>query len=337
MIGRTRSATVVHAVLGAALLGLSACGSPMGSETDGDASPDAARPDSVASEDTQDGGVSVDGDPDAVADALDAADAVHEADASPDVIVTPGMLDTTVVAQIVEPEGSGKDDGGASFTDKNYWNFCMPGAATVALYHFLPKNVTAWPAASFKEPKNQPSTIPAAGTYWESDEKVNGYHTYGRSYLMYLAEEVKPPSYGTAGMANFSTYPSTGANMTDLRDALNWEASGHAKDYATFFYSIVSASGLTQATLHADVTKTIDGGHAVVVAADTGLLPNWSRSLSHAITVVGYDDKASTYKYTDTCGVRCNGSSKSKNGGVWTISQVGLYNAIKADGGGYVK
>lgn len=264
-------------------------------------------------------------------------DAPASDDAAPDAALPPGMLDTSVVSQIVEPEGDGKDDASHSFTDKNYWNFCMPGAATVALYYFLPSNVTAWPAGNFREPSNAPSSIPSAGTYWEPDEKVNGYHTYGRAYLMYLAEQVKPPSYAAAGMASFTSYPTTGATLVDVRDAMNWEASGHASNYASFFYSIVSSKGLTTTTLHADVKKTIDGGHAVVAAVDTGYLPNWSRSLSHAITIVGYDDAATTYKYTDTCGTHCNGSSKSKNGGVWTIAQTALFNGIESDASGYVK
>jgi hypothetical protein len=279
----------------------------------------------------------------AIEAATDVADVRTTEDAAPDVVVTPdaglppGMLDTSIVSQIVEPEGDGKDDASHSFTDQNYWNFCMPGAATVALYYFLPSDVTGWAAGNFREPSNAPSTIPTAGTYWKSDENVNGYHTYGRAYLMHLAEEVKPPSYAAPGMASFTTYPTTGANLVDVRDAMNWEASGHAASYSTFFYSIVSSKGLTAAALHSDVKKTIDGGHAAVAAVDTGYLPNWSRSLSHAITVVGYDDVASTYKYTDTCGVHCNGSSKSKNGGVWTIAQTALFNAIEADGAGYVK
>ena len=313
--------------LGAAL-GLFACGgSPVGSEgDDSGASPDVAHPDAGAAIDAA-----------VIDDAAPSDAASTDAVAPPDAASTPGMLDTSIVSQIVEPEGGGKDDANNSFTDKNYWNFCMPGAATVALYYFLPTNVTAWPAGSFKEPANAPSTIPAGGTYWDSKDKVNGYSTYGRAYLMHLAMQVKPPSYAAPGMVSFASYPSTGANLTDLRDALNWEASGHAKGWATFFYSIVSASSMTQTSLHTDIKKTIDGGHAVVVAADTGLLPNWSRSLSHAITVVGYDDKASTYKYTDTCGIHCNGSAKSKNGGLWTIAQATLYDAIKADGAGYVR
>ncbi|HSQ64426.1 MAG TPA: C39 family peptidase [Polyangiaceae bacterium] len=250
---------------------------------------------------------------------------------------TPGTLDTTIVTQIVEPEGGGKDDSGNSFTDKNYWNFCMPGAATVALYYFLPKDVTSWPAGNFKEPMNAPSTIPSAGTYWKSSDSVNGYTTKGRAYLMHLAEQVKPPSFGTAGLVDFSSYPTTGANLVDVRDVLNWEASGHAQNWSTYFYSVVYAKGLTLTKLHDDVKKTIDGGHAVVVAADTGYLPNWSRSLSHAITIVGYDDVKATFHYTDTCGVHCNGSSKAKNGGLWTIAQKTMLDAVVADGGGYVK
>jgi hypothetical protein len=213
----------------------------------------------------------------------------------------------------------------------------VPGAATVALYYFSPSNVTQWPAGDFKEPANAPNTIPAAGTYWKSDESVNGYHTFGRAYLMHLAEQVKPPSFTTPGIASFTSYPSTGSTIADARDAMNWEASGHAANWSTFFYTLVSASGMTATKLHDDIKKTIDGGHAVVVATDTAYLPNWSRSLSHAITVVGYDDVKTTYKYTDTCGVHCNGSANAKNGGVWTIAQSKLYDGIKADGAGYVK
>ncbi len=308
------------------LLCLSACSD---APVDGASVTDAAAPWDTAVTRLPDSGSADARDAEVVSDAA----VVDAADAS----LPPGVLDTTVVEQIVEPEGSGKDDANNSYTDQNYWNFCMPGAVTVALYYFLPSNVTTWPAADFKEPANAPNTIPAAGTHWKSDEKVNGYHTYGRAYLMYLAEEVKPPSFKTAGTASFASYPTTGATLVDAREVLNWEASKHAANYGSFFYSIVSASGLTANKLHADVKSTIDGGHAVVVAADTAKLPNWSRSLSHAITIVGYDDVAKTYKYTDTCGVHCNGSPKSKNGGLWNISQVTMFDSIVADGAGYIK
>lgn len=289
-------------------------------EPDAEVAPDAAEHDAVAIDAAIDAGVT---------------DAAKEA--APVEAGTPGMLDTTIVTQIVEPEGYGKDDAANSYTDKNYWNYCMPGAATVALYYFHPSDVTGWAAGNFKEPANAPSTIPSSGTYWKSSDSVNGYKTVGRAYLMHLAEQVKPPSFSTPGMVSFTTYPSTGANLTDLRDTLNWEASGHATGWSTYFYSIVGASGLTMTKLHDDVKKTIDGGHAVVVAADTGYLPNWSRSLSHAITIVGYDDAKTEFFYTDTCGVHCNGSSKAKNGGLWTIAQKTMLTAITSDGAGYVK
>lgn len=263
-------------------------------------------------------------------------DAQPMADSGPDAGLPPGMLDTTIVAQVVEPEGGGKDDASHSFTDKNYWNFCVPGAAAVALHYWLPKALSQWPAGDFKEPQNAPSTIPAAGTYWKSDENVNGYHTYGRAYVMYLAMQVKPPNYSMAGIASFAQYPSTGSTLADARDAMNWEASGHAANYQQFGFTVVGAANMTAQRLHDDIKKMIDGGHAVVVAADTAYMPNWSRSLSHAITVVGYDDSKVTYKYTDTCGVHCNGSNNSKNGGVWTIAQSKLYDGIKADSGGYI-
>lgn len=305
------------------MLGLSACSASFPIDPTGDTAPMVDAGSDHAAE--------------APVDAGPAHDAAGDSPVTHDAGLPLGMLDTSIVSQIVEPEGDGQDDANQSFTDKNYWNFCMPGAVTVALYYFHPANVISWPAANFKEPSNSPSTIPSAGTYWKSDEKVNGYHTYGRAYLMYLAEQVKPPTYAVAGIASFTSYPTTGANLVDARDALNWEASAHASNYHSFFYSIVSATGLSALTLHGDIKKTIDSGHAVVAAANTGYLPNWSRSLSHAITIVGYDDIATTYKYTDTCGVHCNGSGKAKNGGVWTIAQSALFDAITSDGAGYVK
>jgi hypothetical protein len=270
-----------------------------------------------------------------VADAgvhLDAG--VHDAGTPPSSPTTV-HLDTSVVSLIVEPDGSGHDDLGTSYTDKNYWNFCVPGAVTAALYYWKPANVTGWAAGHFREPSHAPSTIPAAGTYWKSSGSAGGYANKGRAYLMYLAMKVKPPSWGTAGIDNFSVYPTTGANLVDARDALNWEASGHSAGWSTFFYAIVYASTVTQSRMHTHLTGDLRGGHAVVIFADTGYLPNWSRSLSHAITVVGFDDRAGTYQYIDTCGKRCNGASQAKNGGVWTISQSRLTQAVQ-HGAGYV-
>ncbi len=275
------------------------------------------------------------------ADAANAADTQFDsADGHPatDAAHTPGMLDTSVVSQIVEPEGSGHDDKGTYYNDQSYWNFCSPGAVTVALYFIKPDNVVGWPAGYFKEPAYAGScNFPSNGTYWESDESASGYHTFGRAYLMHLALEVDPPSYAEPGLVAFSSCKCTGSFLVDDRDALNWEGSEHATNWKDFHYKIQSMSGFTAAKLHSDVKQDIDQGFAVVAAVDTGYLANWKGvSLSHAITIVGYDDAAATYSYTDTCGTRCNKSGHGKNGGVWTIAQDVMVQAIKGDDSGYV-
>jgi hypothetical protein len=241
-------------------------------------------------------------------------------------------LNTSVVSKIVEPPGSGNDDKGNSYTDKNYWNFCAPGAVTAALSTFT-SAVTSWPAGYFREPHG-PFAI---STYWASSDSVSGYSTVGRAYLMHIALQSKPPNFTYAGLASFSTYPTTGSSLSDSRDVLNWEASGHASGWSSFFYEIVGAGSLASSTLHNDIKRDISGGHALVAAVNTAYLPNWSRSLMHSIAIVGYDDAAGTYKYIDTCGIRCNGSSASKNGGVWSISQSKLHSAIVSAGSGYIR
>jgi hypothetical protein len=147
----------------------------------------------------------------------------------------------------------------------------------------------------------------------------------------------RPPNFSSSGLASFSSYPTTGANLSDSRDVLNWEGSRHASAWDSFFYARVSTSGLTSSKLHGDIVRDIYGGHAVLAAVDTGYLPNWSRSLGHSIAIVGYDDTAHTYTYVDTCGRRCNGASQATNGGLWKISQANLLKAITSWGSGYVR
>jgi len=233
-------------------------------------------------------------------------------------------LSTSVVRKLVEPPGSGNDDRGHAYTDKNYWNFCGPGAVTAGLAYFT-SNVTGWPAGTFTEPYGPHEST----TYWGS--------SIGRAYLMHVAMQVKPPSFTRPGLAHFATYPTTGANLSDSRDVLNWEASKHDDHWSTFFYQTVSASGLSSTTLHHDIARDVYGGHAVLATVDTAYLPNWSRSLGHSILIVGYDDTAGTYAYIDTCGKRCNGSAQATDGGVWQVGQSRLYHAILAHGAGYAR
>jgi len=59
----------------------------------------------------------------------------------------------------------------------------------------------------------------------------------------------------------------------------------------------------------------------------------------HCITVIGYDDSAKTYTYTDTCGKVCGGG---KDGGLNTIDQHRLFSLVMNDSyigsgnGGYI-
>jgi hypothetical protein len=244
-------------------------------------------------------------------------------------------LVTTDTQMIVEPPGSGVDGRGASFVDANYWNFCAPGWATVAAYYFGTSRVTARAAAYYVEPYGPYR----ARTWWASADSVSGYATKGRSYLMYIAEQVFPPGWATPGLAEFSYYPTLGATLEDTRDAINWEISGHTAGWATFFYAVQPTRGSrwSEAQLHADVTWDIAYGNVPVVAAvNTAYLPNWSRALGHTIAIVGYDDAAKTYAYVDTCGKACNNGAGNRNGGVYTIGQHALYLAISSWGTGYV-
>jgi hypothetical protein len=248
---------------------------------------------------------------------------------------TAKRLVTTDTALVVEPPGVGRDDLGTSYSDANYWNFCAPGGATVAAYYFGSSRVTARPAGYYVEPYG-PRRV---RTYWTSADAVNGYPTKGRSFLMYMAEQVFPPGWATPGLDEFSYYPTLGATLPDTRDAINWEVSGHSPGWANWYYAMQPAWGSrwSETQLHADVAWDIGYDNRPVVAAvNTAYLPNWSRSLGHTIVIVGYDDIARTYTYLDTCGKACNGSAGNRNGGVYTISQRALYLAISSWGTGYL-
>ncbi len=251
-------------------------------------------------------------------------------------------LSPTVTAKIVEPQGNLYDDLHHSLSDLNYWNFCSAGGAAVALYWWT-SNVTSWPAGNFSEPYG----THVSTTYWKSSDTgtssdtSNLYSTNGRAYLMYLAEKVKPPSYSRAGIVNFDYYPTHGGSLADIRDALNWEASGHSSGWSNYFYVLRGTSGLTQATFLSDVRQDIANSSAPVVVdvntylSSTTHLPNWSRNLAHTISIIGYNDTNSTLDYTDTCGKACNGSASAGNGGVYVVSYATMYSLLTSLGYGY--
>lgn len=264
---------------------------------------------------------------------------VAPASATPAAFPSSSYLSTSTTAQVIEPEGDLYDDAHQAEADLNYWNFCAAGAGANAVYYFRPTNVTAWPAGNFTEPYGPHIQT----TYWKSSDTTSdtgdGYSSTGRAYIMYMAEQVKPPSYATAGVDNFNTYPTTGASITDLRDAVNWEASNHSSSWSTYFYAYVSTSGLTSTTLHSDIqTDVYSNGAPLVVYVNTYVnsslhLPNWSSSVIHAITIVGYNDSTGMYRYLDTCGAKCGSSS---NGGTHDVSQSTLFSLLTNAGYGFI-
>ena len=241
-------------------------------------------------------------------------------------------LPTRFTARTIEPEGSGTDDAGKSYADRNYWNMCAPGAATVAAYYFGQQ------PAVFTGTYREPYGPKQVATHWDAtDVDDKGYSANGRAYILYMAEAVYPPSFTRAGIDDFDEYPTHGGSADAIRDALNWEMTdrGIIPTWATYFYAIQGNSGarFTQAHLNADIVADIAGsGAAVVVDVDADYLPNWpdlAKPLYHSVTVVGYDNDADTYTYLDTCGRNCGSYT---NGGLHTIAQKQLFKAIQMVG-----
>jgi len=244
------------------------------------------------------------------------------------------LLPYAITAHIVEPDRIGYDDSSPRkyYDDRNYWNFCAPGAATVAAYYFGQRSMGM--TGTFHEPYGPHVTY----THWnESDRDTDGYNAYARAYLLYMAEQVRPPTFGRPGIDDFDDYPTRGGSTESVRDALNWEITdqGMISNWASFFYTIQPNTGsrFSLAHLNADVVSDVYGNDAaVVVSVDADYLPNWrdlARPLYHSITVIGYDNDADTYTYVDTCGVNCGSNS---NGGLHTISQKQLFKAIQMVG-----
>lgn len=249
-------------------------------------------------------------------------------------------LPTRDSARIVEAPGYGTDDNGKSYADANYWNMCSAGAAAVAASYFIPDPVEM--SGTFREPYGPY----AVTTHWDAEgvDSNLGFTAKGRAYLMFMATKVQPPSFDAPGIDDFSTYPTRGGSPQAIRDAINWEISGHLRGgWTTYFYFTQANTGaaFTPDQLNADIVADIWGsGAPVVVAVDADFLPNWpdlAKPLHHAVTVVGYDNVNDTYTYVDTCGRQCGTTS---NGGTHEITQAKLFKAIqmvgRADSDGFL-
>jgi hypothetical protein len=271
------------------------------------------------------------------------------------------LLETDYARWIIEPMGSGRDAKGNSYSNRNYWNLCEPGATAVALYYWQLRtghpDVTgtkgwfldpygseeaAWPSPG---PSIVTSGGKRLGTYWSGSDKTNGYSAHGRGYIMYLGMQIQPPGWQSKGIpvyadaAGVPLYPTIGAPRTNIQVALNWEASDHAPTgWAEFWYAGVMRFEPTLARdLQAAVTLDVGrDGVPVVVELDTHGLPNWQAGsktphIRHAVTIVGYDNAADppTYTYIDTCGRGCNNRAGNQNGKLHVVAQDQMVAAIQ--------
>ena len=125
------------------------------------------------------------------------------------------------------------------------------------------------------------------------------------------------------------------STLIDVRDALNWEASGrNTSTWSNYFYLAVTPGNLSASQLHTYVKSDLYNSQVpLIVSVNENVLPDWSGSSgSHLIAITGYDDNAGTYTYSETCdrtGVACN----TQVVGHYNIGQQLLYSGIQNDNG----
>ena len=240
-------------------------------------------------------------------------------------------LNTSWTQYVEEPLGDyGTDDWPTSYDDANYWKLCAPGALTVASWYSIPSTVQN-KAGWYKEPyASWPAGLSfsdSRGAYWAGGDTINGFTTHGRGYILYMAMKVAPPG-DPVGVDDWSAYPTSGSRgQNQARDALNWEASGHASNWKNYFWAVSGTRD--QATLVADVKFDVYYDQMpVIVSVDTAWMPWWGKSIAHSIAIVGYSQTNQTFTVIDTCGHQCNGSSSSHDGGTYTVSFSAMANAL---------
>ncbi len=260
----------------------------------------------------------------------------------PSVDILPYARPYGVSGETYEPPPTSTDSAGNSYNDGYYGNFCAAGASTVTLSYWpiLTHAGSQGQASNWAGGQNLPFTEPSTAT-----RRITTHWNDGglRAYLMYLAEQVLVPGWTTPGEVTFQTYPYAYTATGDIVNVLNWEAKEHGSGWQNFFYGQVAAGSLSQSQLNSDIMSDVYGNDplaqvspviAVVNAKD---LPSWSitKTIIHAIAIIGYDNTSQTYTYVETCGgPRTQSGTCGSNGqGVYTISQSQLYNAIQDTGG----
>lgn len=252
---------------------------------------------------------------------------------------TSGAISGAITQYVVEPAGTSSksgsflDDKGAQYQDRNYWDFCGPGSAAVALYYFsnTQSEVTGMAGSYYQEPTTNGDH---ANTFWWSqDYLVNPTHTattYGRSLIFWLAMEQIPTGEGSdwayPGIMDWRytyTSPDFGTPFYRIRDIVNWEVSGRTT--TSGFYVLEANTGsIPQSDVVSHVKGDIAAGHATIVGLTTYVsssikLPNWAYAVGHAIAIVAWNDTTQQFTYMDTCGNSTNCGS-STNGGFHYVS-----------------
>ena len=268
-------------------------------------------------------------------------------------------LDVSWTRWVVEPPGAGRDEKGTYYNDLSYWKLCGDGAMTVALWYW--QQLTGYPnvtgtAGYFVDPYvAQGSYWPRPGprvalsgktrlgTYWSGVDNVDSYPAHGRGFMMYLAMAAQPATWKSPGFAVFTQrsqplYPTYGTDRDNTQAGLNWEVSGHdPSNWATAYYTSAnrSDSNLGRDLKSAVMLDVGRDGIPVEVQLDTYYLPNWQSAtegtphMSHAVSIVGYDNVTGTYTYVDTCGHQCNQRNSNKTGDIHVIAQTQMAQAMQ--------
>jgi hypothetical protein len=229
---------------------------------------------------------------------------------------------------------------------------CGAGASAVALAYWN-IDVLHYPKLTATDP---------GGTFTYDPNGTNSATDgHGRSYIMYLATKIQPtnppdPANWT-GQGEVTLDPAnaanSGANAESVRDALNWEASGHAANWQNFFYTISYVSNdaqnqadhspdagttVTASIINKHIVAGIGTSHRPVIAqVNDGDLPDWqssgARGHGHLIAIIGYDNTTGTYTYVETCSNQMCGTTQTDGPnadgtGTHTISKQQLFQAM---------
>ena len=263
-------------------------------------------------------------------------------------------LSTTYTRWIIEPRGGSWFDGDPGingwYTDNNYFNECTDGAAAVAMRYWQSKygfpNVSGM-AGYAKEPYTSwPAGYPtfrsqSVGSYFAGTSIFDGYTANARGYIQYLSMKVSTPGLAHPGIDEYfnpttgaQEYRQQGGTPSKLIAALNEESR------QTFWAWVPWSTQYLATVLRNHVGTDIASGLPVIVMVDASLLPNWTGEaqglVQHAVSIVGYNDSSGTYTYLDSCGTVCNPRAGNQNGGIYTISQTTMANAmIEGVGAGF--